>query len=55
MIGYVSPFIEFGELRYVYVLIYHIIDTRSAFQWAFALNSEKDDSEMMAIVETFAD
>lgn len=33
----------------------HATDTCSESQWAFALNSEKDDSEMMAIVETFAD
>lgn len=28
------------------MLLYHTIDTYSGFQWAFALNSEKDDSKI---------
>ena len=35
----------------MYVLIYHTVDTCSEFQWAFALNSEKDGSEIAHLLE----
>ena len=38
---YRSHSMEFAKLRYVFVLIYHTIDTCSEFQWTFALNSKK--------------
>jgi hypothetical protein len=45
-VDYVFHFIEFGELRHVHMSIHHTIDAHSEFQRAFALNSEKDDSEI---------
>lgn len=47
----VLHFIGFGELRYVYVLIYIIQKTCLEFQWAFSLCSERDDSEIAHLLE----
>ena len=42
-IDYVFHFVDFEQLKYVYVLIYHTVVTCSEFQGAFALSSERKD------------
>lgn len=50
-------FMEFEIFKYIHMLIHYTIDMYSEFHWAFALNSEKDNSyitnvlEMVAIIE----
>lgn len=51
---YMSYSIEFGKLRYVFVLIHHTIDTCSEFQCTFALNSKNDDSEIAYLLGIMA-
>lgn len=50
----VLHFIQFGELKYVYMLIYHIISTCSEFQWSFVLSFEGDESEIKYLLEIMA-
>lgn len=47
----VHHFIEFGELKQVYMLINHKNDTCSEFQWAFTLSSEGDESDISYLIE----
>ena len=55
LIACVFHFVEFGELKYVHVLIHHTTDSYSGFQWASALSFEKAETphflKMMAILE----
>ena len=44
-------FVKFGELRYVHVLVHQTVYAYSEYQWDFALNSEKTDSEIAHLLE----
>lgn len=50
-IDFMFYFVEFGELRYICVWMRHTTDARSEFQWASAMNSEKDNSEIAHLLE----
>lgn len=45
LIGSVFHFVEFGEIKFVHTLMHHTVDAPAEFQWGFALNFEKDNSE----------
>ena len=49
-----SHCVEFEILKYVHMLIQHTIDTYSGFQWASAISSEGDDSEIAHLLEMMA-
>lgn len=50
----VFHFVDFEQLKYVYVLIYHTVVTCSKFQGAFALSSERSCSEISHSLEMVA-
>ena len=47
-------FVEFEELQYIHMLMHHTIDAHSGFPYAFALNSERNDSESAHLLEMVA-
>ena len=49
--SYMFNFVEFRKGKYTHTLIHHTIDTYSEFWRASALISEKEDSEIIHLLE----